>query len=81
MRGRVYRPGDEPSQQTQAFTVYGPTCDGNDKLPYPIELPIDLADGDWVEFDILGAYGREMATTYNGLRSEELVVIDNPFES
>ena len=77
---RVRRPGGASQQDMKSFTVYGPTCDGNDKLPYKVELPIDLRDGDWIEFNSLGAYGREMATSYNGLRSEELVVVLTAFE-
>ena len=78
---RVHRPGAAVSTETQKFIVYGPTCDGNDKLPYLVDLPVDLTDGDWVEFDQLGAYGREMGTAYNGLRSDTVVTVDAPFGS
>ncbi|MBC8241135.1 MAG: hypothetical protein H8E30_11765 [Alphaproteobacteria bacterium] len=73
---RVFRPGESVASDLKPFTVYGPTCDGNDKLPYQVNLPVDIRDGDWLEFDSLGAYGREMATTYNGLSSDALMVID-----
>jgi len=73
---RVHRPHAVVSTDLTAFTIYGPTCDGNDKLPYTVSLPVDIQDGDWIEFKSLGAYGREMSTSYNGLRSEEMVVID-----
>jgi ornithine decarboxylase len=62
-----------------AFTAYGPTCDGNDVLPYALDLPGDIADGDYIEFDLLGAYGREMAARYNGMSSEAVAVIDADF--
>lgn len=78
---RAFRPGGTIASDLNPFTVYGPTCDGNDRLPYQVSLPVDVRDGDWLEFDSLGAYGREMATTYNGLRSEEVVVIDGPVAS
>ena len=79
LTGRVHRPGVKVSAETVPFTIYGPTCDGNDRLPYQVALPVDLLDGDWIEFDGLGAYGREMATSYNGLRSENMVVLDELF--
>jgi ornithine decarboxylase len=60
-------------------TAYGPTCDGNDKLPWPLVLPDDTSDGDYIEFNLIGAYGREMAASYNGMRSEEVAVIDADF--
>lgn len=62
--------------ETKPFLVYGPTCDGNDKLPYKVDLPVGITDGDWIEFHQLGAYGREMSTTYNGLGARRIVVID-----
>lgn len=73
----VHRPGGLVSDRLKPLTVYGPTCDGNDVLPYTVNLPIDLQDGDWIEFSNVGAYGREMATSYNGLKSEELVIIED----
>lgn len=61
------------------FTAYGPTCDGNDRLPYTLELPCDIRDGDYIEFNLIGAYGREMAARYNGMVSDEIAVIENDF--
>jgi ornithine decarboxylase len=76
---RVHRPGRPPAKATQSFTIYGPTCDGNDKLPYRLDLPDDIADGDWIEFNLLGAYGREMAGHYNGLVSDAVAVLEDEF--
>ncbi len=63
----------------RSFTAYGPTCDGNDKLPWPLELPGDTREGDYIEFNLLGAYGREMAASYNGMKSDAVAVIDADF--
>ncbi len=60
-------------------TAYGPTCDGNDRLPYALDLPADTTDGDYVEFNLIGAYGREMAARYNGMSSEAVAVIAADF--
>lgn len=61
------------------FTAYGPTCDGNDKLPYALHLPDDVQAGDYVEFNLLGAYGREMAARYNGMQSDQVAVVEADF--
>lgn len=61
------------------FTAFGPTCDGNDKLPWPLDLPQDAAEGDYIEFNLIGAYGREMAARYNGMHSDHVAVIDADF--
>lgn len=61
------------------FTAFGPTCDGNDILPWPLMLPVDVADGDYIEFNLIGAYGREMAAGYNGMRSDAVAVIGQDF--
>lgn len=61
------------------FTAFGPTCDGNDKLPWPLDLPGDVAEGDYIEFNLIGAYGREMAARYNGMHSDHVAVIDADF--
>jgi ornithine decarboxylase len=60
-------------------TAWGPTCDGNDRLPWPLMVPETTAEGDYVEFDLIAAYGREMAASYNGMRSTEMVVIESDF--
>lgn len=67
------------SGQTRRFTAWGPTCDGNDRLPWPVDLPEDCADGDYLEFNLIGAYGREMSAGYNGMRSEAVAVIEADF--
>jgi ornithine decarboxylase len=61
------------------MAAYGPTCDGNDRLPYDLDLPDDVADGDYIEFNLIGAYGREMAARYNGMASDAVAVIDADF--
>ncbi|MBI5166053.1 MAG: type III PLP-dependent enzyme [Magnetospirillum sp.] len=64
---------------TRALIAYGPTCDGNDRLPYALDLPAEVTDGDYIEFNLIGAYGREMAARYNGMVSEAVAVIDADF--
>jgi len=46
--------------------VYGPTCDSADRFPEPLALPDALGEGGYVEFGNLGAYGRTLASRFNG---------------
>ncbi|WP_317057187.1 type III PLP-dependent enzyme [Roseovarius rhodophyticola] len=46
--------------------VFGPTCDSLDRLPERLPLPSDIAEGDYVIFDGMGAYGECLATAFNG---------------
>ncbi|MBB4657857.1 type III PLP-dependent enzyme [Parvularcula dongshanensis] len=62
------------------FTFYGPTCDDADRMEGPFVLPADTAPGDYVEIGQLGAYGRCMATRFNGYGDYmEAVCTDDPF--
>ena len=67
------------SEETQWYRVFGPTCDSVDRLPPRFHLPIDLRDGDWIEFDQVGAYSSALTTSFNGFRSDRFVeVFDDP---
>ncbi len=46
--------------------VFGPTCDSIDRLPDPLPLPGDMAEGDYVLFHGMGAYSRSLTTRFNG---------------
>jgi ornithine decarboxylase len=64
------------------FSFYGPTCDSADKMPGPFELPEDTQPGDYVEIGQMGAYGRCMATRFNGYGAfDEAECTDDPFGS
>ena len=66
----------------QEYTIYGPTCDSTDKFPEKILLPAGLVEGDYIEFGNLGAYGRAMASRFNGYGEYELVEVqDAPWPS
>lgn len=67
---------------SQGYTLYGPTCDSADRFPEAVYLPADLREGDYLEFGNIGAYGRTMATRFNGYGAYELIeVADQPFAS
>lgn len=63
---RVHRADGTVADQTYDYTLYGPTCDAIDTFPGTYALPADLAEGDVLEFGMLGAYGTAMATRFNG---------------
>lgn len=63
---RAIRNGQELSGPTRPWTIYGPTCDPLDKLPVKFELPVDIREGDYIEFGSIGAYGEATSTRFNG---------------
>ncbi len=75
---RPHRLGGSFSEHTQAYTLFGPTCDCEDVLPYTVELPSDIAEGDWIEFGQIGAYSNALCTKFNGFEMETFVTVDEP---
>lgn len=73
---RAHRKKGEFATDTVAFTIFGPTCDSTDVLPYKIDLPADIGEGDWIEFGQMGAYSNSMATQFNGFSQETYVTVD-----
>lgn len=57
----------------RAFTIYGPTCDSLDVLPYTLELPTNIQTGDFIEFGLIGAYSYANRTDFNGFLPEAMV--------
>ena len=49
-----------------AFRLAGPTCDSVDMMKGPFMLPVDIAEGDYIVLDQLGAYGEVSRTPFNG---------------
>jgi len=67
---------DEPIYSTDlaSFSFYGPTCDSLDYMKGPFYLPSDIAEGDFIEIGQMGAYGRTMATRFNGFHPSERLI-------
>jgi ornithine decarboxylase len=73
---RLIRPvGSAPSPHAIGFTLFGPTCDSADAMRGPFTLPIDVAEGDWIEIGQLGAYGGCLRTAFNGFDRARLVEV------
>ena len=76
---RLLRLEGETSEERMRFTINGPTCDSLDVLPGEFDLPADLREGDWIEFDQMGAYSNALATHFNGFHPETFVAVhDDP---
>ncbi len=63
---RAIGPGGLIGGPGRDWTIYGPTCDSADRFPGSLHLPASLGEGDYIEFGNLGAYGRAMASRFNG---------------
>lgn len=64
------------------YTLYGPTCDSADRFPDTVWLPDGLGEGDWLEFGNIGAYGRAMASRFNGFGGYRTIAAgDGPWPS
>jgi ornithine decarboxylase len=58
--------------------VFGPTCDSLDRLPEPVALPADMAEGDWLIFPGMGAYSLVTSTGFNGYGLTDIVPVTRP---
>lgn len=63
------------------FVVYGPTCDPNDRIPRPLSLSADIAEGDWIEIGLVGAYGAATVTSFNGYGTVNQVAVRSALTS
>ena len=69
----------EFATECQDYTLYGPTCDSLDIFPRTVSLPVDLKEGDWIEFDRIGAYGAACRTHFNGFFADTFVEVTRNF--
>jgi ornithine decarboxylase len=75
-RVRVVAPDGQPRGGAPvARVLYGPTCDSVDRLPDPVALPGDVAEGDTLVFDGMGAYSTATVTRFNGYGAHEIVTV------
>jgi len=64
-----------PSKSTAPFSFYGPTCDSVDFMPGPFTLPDDIAEGDFIAIESMGAYMAASRSGFNGFLSDLQVEI------
>jgi ornithine decarboxylase len=72
--------GRNLAENSIPFSFFGPTCDTLDFMKGPFYLPEDIEEGDYIEIGQLGAYGKTLATEFNGFKAldEVLVCTDEP---
>jgi ornithine decarboxylase len=72
---QVLRTGDHTYYDTIAshascggieYSIWGPTCDGIDRIAESIRFDHTLDVGDWLYFENMGAYTKCSATRFNG---------------
>ncbi len=56
-------------------TVFGPTCDSVDRLPGEIALPSDIAEGDYLLIEGMGAYSTATNTPFNGFGAVQIATV------
>jgi ornithine decarboxylase len=81
---RAFSAAGEPvhCRTVKTFDFYGPTCDSADYLPGPFLLPERIGEGDYIEVGNIGAYGRVMASHFNGFGYyDEVILEDEPLLS
>ncbi|MBF9058961.1 type III PLP-dependent enzyme [Rhodobacterales bacterium HKCCSP123] len=66
-RLRVMAPDGTPrSGAATGRLIWGPTCDSLDRIPGTVLLPSDMAEGDYLLIDGMGAYSTATVTRFNG---------------
>ncbi|RDA93009.1 hypothetical protein CP533_0710 [Ophiocordyceps camponoti-saundersi (nom. inval.)] len=56
------------------YSVWGPTCDGIDRISESVNFRSVIGVGDWLYFEDMGAYTRCSATQFNGFRNAHDVI-------
>jgi ornithine decarboxylase len=63
------------TEDVRRFRAFGPTCDPYDELEMPLLLPHDIAEGDFIEIEEMGADSIPCATHFNGFYSNRYAVV------
>ncbi|KAI0533546.1 ornithine decarboxylase [Xylaria digitata] len=69
--------GDAVAEGTCAgteYSIWGPTCDGIDRITESIRFDHELDVGDWFYFEDMGAYTKCSATKFNGFSDAHDVI-------
>lgn len=56
------------------YSIWGPTCDGIDRIAESIRFDHTLDVGDWLYFEEMGAYTKCSATRFNGFSDSHEVI-------
>jgi ornithine decarboxylase len=55
------------TNSTKKLTMFGSTCDGGDIIYKQCEVPDDIACGQWIVWNRMGAYTSAATTSFNGI--------------
>jgi ornithine decarboxylase len=64
----------QPTVNGIEYSIWGPTCDGIDRIAESIRFDHELDVGDWLYFEEMGAYTKCSATRFNGFTDAHDVV-------
>jgi len=64
----------QPSEYGTEYSIWGPTCDGIDRIAESIRFDHRLDVGDWFYFEHMGAYTKCSATRFNGFTDAHDVI-------
>jgi len=79
---RLIRENLDPNEPLEPFELWGPTCDSIDRMRGPFMLPRSVREGDYIEIGNIGAYGRALATRFNGYGEyTDVILQDEPMYS
>ncbi|KAH6626120.1 pyridoxal-dependent decarboxylase [Chaetomium sp. MPI-SDFR-AT-0129] len=67
-------PAADATEDGIEYSIWGPTCDGIDRITESIRFPQLLDVGDWLYFEDMGAYTKCSATTFNGFTNNHDVI-------
>lgn len=74
---RVWRGDKVVTGETWDFKIFGPTCDSYDVMPQAFQLPAAIAEDDYIEFGLMGAYTQASLTDFNGFNRRDLYWVDD----
>ena len=74
--GRTYYDAPNAGESTDGiqYSIWGPTCDGIDRITESIRFDQTLDVGDWIYFENMGAYTKCSATRFNGFSDDHDVI-------
>lgn len=63
-----------PTGEGVEYSIWGPTCDGIDRIAESVRFDPILDVGDWLYFEDMGAYTKCSATQFNGFSNSHDVI-------
>jgi len=67
---------EQRNRAVRKSTIFGPTCDSLDCLGKEFELPV-MEPGEWLYFNIMGAYTSASTTHFNGFKTKVFYYVDS----